>query len=118
MTVGFSQTFTLKRHTLGKALRGFLIDPKMTKREQISALGRGSNEVEGYLRWLSIMGLRDNTNHELTPIGKLLTENDPDAENIGTQWILHYLLCSDPTPQGAEAWYHFTNHFLPSHQSH
>lgn len=113
MTVGFSQTFPLKRHTLGKALMGFLSNPKMRKTEQKSVIGKGSNEVEGYIRWLSIMGLRDSARQDLTALGKLIAENDPEAELVGTQWVLHYLLSSDSSPQGAEAWYHFVNRFLP-----
>lgn len=113
MTIGFSQTFRLKRHSLGKALTGFLRNPKMGKAEQKSVIGKGSNEVEGCIRWLSIMGLRDSAKQDLTVLGKLIAENDPEAELIGTQWVLHYLLSSDPSQHGAEAWYHFVNRFLP-----
>jgi len=115
MTVGFAQTFPLDRVILSKALTGFLSEPKMGKEKQMSTLGIGSRAVEGYTRWLSVMGLRDSAKKGLTPLGRLITKYDPRLEQIGTKWVLHYRLSSDPTPQGAEAWYHFVNRFLPAH---
>ena len=114
MTIGFAQTFPLDRSILSKALTGFLSEPRMAKEKQMSKLGIGSRAVEGYTRWLSIMGLRDSAKKELTPLGKLIARHDPQLEQNGTKWVLHYRLSSDPTPHGAEAWYHCVNHFLPT----
>jgi len=115
MTVGFAQTFPLDTAILSKALTGFLSEPKMSKEGQMSKLGIGIQAVEGYTRWLSIIGLRDSAKKELTALGKLITKYDPQLQQIGTMWILHYRLSSDPSPQGAEAWYHFVNRFLHDH---
>ena len=115
MTVGFAQTFPLDTVILSKALTGFLSEPKMGKERQMSKLGIGSRAVEGYTRWLSVMGLRDSAKKELTALGKLIMKYDPQLQQIGTMWIFHYRLSSDPSPQGAEAWYHFVNRFLHEH---
>ena len=50
-----------------------------------------------------------NREHVLTPLGKLIYENDPYTEEIGTLWALHCNLAS--ASEDAASWFFFFNEF-------
>jgi hypothetical protein len=77
----------------------------------MSRLGVGSQKAEAMVLWLGKLGLRDNREGQLTPLGTLLLKYDTYLKDITTLWLLHYQLASNPD---AEVWYVLTNKFLPS----
>ena len=112
------QTFAIRKGWIGKGLRGIqeinhsLLMPSC-KENAMDELGLGSNQVVALRYWLETMGLikrvSRNREHELTEIGKLIFNNDPYTEEIGTLWSLHCNLAS--SQQDAAAWYFFFNEF-------
>lgn len=111
MSIGFSKTFGLEREILSRALRDFEETPKLSRSELMSRLGVGSQKAEAMVLWLGKLGLRDNRERQLTPLGRLLLMHDPYLEDTTTLWLLHYQLASNPD---AEVWYVLTNRFLPN----
>ena len=56
--------------------------------------------VKSLRYWLQAVGLTfEPTNgkkeQKLTPIGEIISDNDPYIEEIGTLWILHYCLVNN-----------------------
>jgi len=111
VSIGFSKTFGLEREILSRALSEFKGSPRLSRSELMSRLGVGSQKAEAMVLWLGKLGLRDNRQGQLTPLGTLLLRYDPYLEDITTLWFLHYQLASNPD---AEVWYVLTNRFLPS----
>jgi hypothetical protein len=110
VSIGFSKTFGLEREILSRALREFQESPKLSRSELMSRLGVGSQKAEATVLWLGKLGLRDNRERQITPLGTLLLRCAPYLEDITTMWLLHYQLASNPD---AEVWYLLTNRFLP-----
>lgn len=111
MSIGFSKTFGLEREIISRALSEFEGSSRLSRSELMSRLGVGSQKAEAMVLWLGKLGLRDNREGRLTPLGMLLLRYDPYLEDITTLWFLHYQLASNPD---AEVWYMLTNRFLPS----
>jgi hypothetical protein len=111
MSIGFSKTFGLEREILSRALSEFEGSPRLSRSELMSRLGVGSQKAEAMVLWLGKLGLRDNREGQLTPLGTLLLRYDPYLKDIITLWLLHYQVASNPD---AEVWYVLTNRFLPS----
>jgi hypothetical protein len=74
--------------------------------------------VEGIRGWLCKTGLGNGTskNYTLSPFGTLVAEYDPDLQQAGTQWLLHYYLVSQHEER-AEVWYRCFNEFLSPRRS-
>lgn len=112
------QTFAIRKGWLGKGLRGveevspMLLMPSSSK-EAMDELGLGSNQVVALRYWLETAGLiervRRNREHDLTEIGRLILENDPYTEEVGTLWALHCNIAS--AQEDAASWYFFFNEF-------
>lgn len=111
MAIGFSQTFGLNLRLISGTVRAFAENQEMSRPELMRKLGVGDNKAEAMVTWLPHLGLRDNQKRQLTPLAHLLLRCDPYFEDVGTQWVLHYKLASDPQ---AEVWYAMSNDFLPS----
>lgn len=111
MAIGFSQTFGLNLRLISGTIRALAETPSMSRPELMRKLGVGDNKAEAMVTWLPHLGLRDNQKRQLTPLAHLLLRCDPYFEDVGTQWVLHYRLASDPQ---AEVWYTMSNDFLPS----
>lgn len=110
MSIGFSKTFGFERVLLAKAINEFRDKANLSRTEIMSKLGVGNQKAEAIVLWLGKLGLRDNANRQLTPLGKTLTELDPYFDETFVQWIFHYQLASNPE---AEVWYSLSNEFLP-----
>lgn len=112
------QTFAIRKGWLGKGLRGIetfnnsLLMPSCS-REAMDELGLGSNQVVALRYWLETMGLivraGRNREHRLTDLGRLILDNDPYTEEIGTLWALHCNLASEQ--EAAASWFFFFNEF-------
>lgn len=110
MSIGFSKTFGFERILLAKAINEFKDKATLSRTEIMYKLGVGSQKAEAIVLWLGKLSLRDNAKHQLTPLGRTLTELDPYFDETFTQWIFHYQLASNPE---AEVWYSLSNEFLP-----
>jgi len=115
------QSFAVRKGWLGKGLRT-IADPENAallmpnnSRAAMDELGLGSNQVVALRYWMQTLGLvgykkgSRNREHVFTPLGKLIYENDPYTEEIGTLWALHCNLAS--AVEDAASWYFFFNEF-------
>lgn len=111
------QTFAIRKGWLGKGLRGVqkvssLLMPSNSK-IAMDELGLGSNQVVALRYWMETAGLiervRRNREHDLTELGRLILDNDPYTEEMGTLWALHCNIASAQTD--ATSWYFFFNEF-------
>jgi len=87
-------TFTCKQYWLNKGF-GFVKDQKIFSEENaVVDLGVGKNMVNAIRYWLRSFGLVDETDGLTILAKKVLSENgwDPYLEDIGSLWILHFLL--------------------------
>ena len=111
---GRHQTFPLRYGWLSKAFRAVEQDPKILRSDAaIAELGVGKNMVESMAYWLRACRVIEAPT-EVTPteLGKLLFAHDgadPYLEDEATIWLLHWLICSNPTQ--ATSWYWFFNKF-------
>ena len=111
MAIGFSQTFGIELKVFSAAMRTFSAEGKLSRAELMQKIGVGDNRAEAVVTWLGKLGLRDNKERCLTPLGKFLIEKDAYLKNITTQWILYYQLAKNPD---AEVWYYLSNRFITS----
>ena len=115
------QSFAVRKGWLGKGLRT-IADPEnaallmpSNSKVAMDELGLGSNQVVALRYWMQTLGLVSykrgsrNREHTLTPLGRLIYENDPYTEEIGTLWALHCNLAS--AIEDAASWYFFFNEF-------
>lgn len=111
------ETFFIRKGWLSKGLKNVMRDPSVfmgNNGKPMDILGIGSNMVKSLRYWLQSVGLtteptsgrREQT---LTPLGKVIAENDPYMEELGTLWLLHYCLAKNN--KDATAWYYFFNEF-------
>lgn len=91
------ETFSCKQFWLKKGCdyiaNGFLFNEPIA----IIELGVGKNMVNSIQFWLKAFGLLADDNKTLTAIAHKLLANEPDGsdpyiEDLGTVWLLHYLL--------------------------
>ena len=114
--VGFGrhQTFSLRYGWLSKAFRAVERDPTILRSDiAIADLGVGKNMVESMGYWLRACRLvQPSTEVVATELGQLLFAHDgvdPYLEDEATIWLLHWLICSNPTQ--ATSWFWFFNKF-------
>ena len=85
-----------------------------TKGNPMDVLGIGANMVKALRYWLQAVKLTSEPaagrkEQTFTEFGKVVFENDPYIEEMGTLWLLHYQLASNK--DDATAWYYFFNEF-------
>ena len=114
--VGFGrhQTFSLRYGWLSKAFRAVERDPTILRSDiAIADLGVGKNMVESMGYWLRACRLLEPSTEVVpTELGQLIFAHDgvdPYLEDEATIWLLHWLICSNPTQ--ATSWYWFFNKF-------
>jgi hypothetical protein len=83
----------------------------------MDVLGIGANMVKALRYWLVAVGLttEPSSGRRLqtpTVLGRIIYENDPYFEEMGTLWLLHYQLVKDNVE--ATSWYYFFNEFSMS----
>jgi len=113
-------TFFIRKGWLNKGLRNVNADGGVfmgTKGNPMDVLGIGANMVKALRYWLQAVNLTSEPNsgrkiQSFTDFGKIIYENDPYMEEMGTLWLLHYQLASNK--EEATAWYYFFNEFKPS----
>lgn len=111
------ETFPIRKGWLNKGIRNVKAKPDVfiSKTENpMDSLGIGANMVKGLRYWLQATKLteeRKSGQHvqALTEFGKIIYENDPYFEELGTLWLIHYALASNL--DDATAWYIFFNAF-------
>jgi len=111
------ETFFIRKGWISKGLKNVTADATVfmgTNANPMDVLGIGSNMVKSMRYWIQAIGLTVERQHGrkeqvLTDLGKVVYENDPYIEEIGTLWILHY--CLSKNIADATAWYYFFNEF-------
>ena len=111
------QSFFIRKGWLSKGLKAVQRNPLIllpnNSREAMDELGLGANQVVALRYWLQATGLVEKgTRHNqprLSLLGKLVLENDPYIEEMGTLWALHCNLAS--AQEDAASWYFFFNEF-------
>lgn len=110
-------TFFIRKGWLYKGMKNVEKDPAVfmgASGNPMDILGIGSNMVKSLRYWLQAVGLTSEPTsgkrtQSFTELGKLIFENDPYIEEIGTLWFLHYKLATNFN--NATAWYNFFNIF-------
>ena len=111
------ETFTIRKGWLNKGLRAITAVPDVfVSREDnpMDVLGIGANMVKALRYWLQATKLTTEPQfgrkyQNKTDIGEIIYDNDPYFEEIGSLWIVHYLLATNE--DDATAWYIFFNEF-------
>lgn len=106
------ESFSIRKDWLAKGIRK--IDS--FKKDELIAmdeLGIGKNMVKSLRYWLKVTGLIEDDAKKkifkLSCLGETIKENDPFTEELGTLWLLHYMLAKNV--DYATAWYFFFNEF-------
>ena len=113
-------TFFIRKGWLNKGMRNVNKDPAVfmgTNGNPMDILGIGANMVKALRYWLQAVNLTSEPNsgkreQSFTEFGRVVFENDPYIEEMGTLWLLHYQLAKNKGE--ATAWYYFFNEFKPS----
>lgn len=90
------ETFICKHFWPKKGIDFLLQGNKFSDQDAVIKLGVGKNMVSSIRYWIKSIGLVD-TNENPTEIAKMIFSDDgydPFLEDIGTVWLLHYLLVS------------------------
>ncbi len=112
------ETFSIRKNWLAKGLEAVAGNAAIFTDKKIEAmdeLGIGRNMVFALRYWLKAVGLTREEKVErqtktiFTPLGKVIFENDPYVEEIGTFWLLHHVLATNK--DFATSWYFFFNEF-------
>lgn len=116
---GFFKSKNLWLPRLSGALR--CVEEYPTSSQKALARCMGVNQPVGasYSNWLRHTGLvkvekksgSSSRSYQLTPVGALIAEHDPQMADLGTQWLLHYYLATDQEKR-SEAWHVLFNQFL------
>lgn len=114
-------TFFIRKGWLSKGMRNVIAHPDVfisRENNPMDVLGIGANMVKALRYWLVAVGLTSEPNNgrrEQTPtnLGRIVYENDPYFEEMGTLWLLHYQLvrAKDGKDTEATAWWYFFNEF-------
>lgn len=110
-------TFFIRKGWLNKGLRNVNADAGVfmgSKGNPMDVLGIGANMVKALRYWLQAVKLTSEPaagrkEQSFTEFGKVIFDNDPYIEEMGTLWLLHYQLASNK--DDATAWYYFFNEF-------
>ena len=110
-------TFFIRKGWLNKGMRNVNKDPAVfmgTNGNPMDILGIGANMVKALRYWLQAVNLTSEPNsgkreQSFTEFGRVVFENDPYIEEMGTLWLLHYQLAKNKDE--ATAWYYFFNEF-------
>jgi hypothetical protein len=110
-------TFFIRKGWLSKGMKNIKQDPTVfmgTNGNPMDILGIGANMVKALRYWMQAVGLTEEPQfgrkeQTFTKLGEIIYENDPYIEEMGTLWLLHYMLASNK--EEATAWYFFFNEF-------
>ncbi len=112
-------TFYIRKGWLSKGMRNVAANKdvfvtKDKERNPMDVLGIGANMVKSLRYWLQAVGLTEEPStgqryQTFTEFGKIVFEQDPYLEEVGTLWLLQYKLATNQ--KEATAWYFFFNEF-------
>jgi hypothetical protein len=113
-------TFFIRKGWLSKGMKNIKLDPSVfmgTNSNPMDVLGIGANMVKALRYWMQAVGLTEEPQsgrkeQSFTRLGEIIYENDPYVEEMGTLWLLHYMLATNK--EDATAWYFFFNEFKPN----
>ena len=116
---GFFKSKNLWLPRLSGALRCVEENPTSSQKDLARCMGVNQPVAASFSNWLRHTGLvtverkkgSSSLSYELTPVGALIAEHDPQMVDLGTQWLLHYYLATEHE-QRSDAWYTLFNHFL------
>ncbi|MGI6543511.1 MAG: DUF4007 family protein [Limnochordia bacterium] len=104
------ESFPFRYGWLAKGVQHALEDRRVFSRDEATIiLGVGKNMVRSIKHWCSAIGLLNNSHPgcvEVTELGRLLFAKDgcdPYLEDVGTLWLLHWLLVRDG--QNTSTWH-------------
>lgn len=111
------ETFHIRKGWLNKGLYNVIQEPGVFLGDAgnpMDVMGIGSNMVKSLRYWLQAAGLTEEPNHgkrtqTLTELGQVIYNNDPFFEEIGSLWLVNYMIASNEND--ATAWYLFFNEF-------
>ena len=108
------ESFSIRKDWLAKGIRK--IDSfKKDELTSMDELGIGKNMVKSLRYWLKVTGItidepkNKSIEFGLSPLGKIIKDNDRYTEELGTLWLLHYSLAKNK--DFATSWYYFFNEF-------
>ena len=111
------ETFSIRKGWLNKGIKNIKKNPGVFLGDAgnpMDILGIGSNMVKALRYWMLATNIskEPNSGHRvqsLTELGKIIDENDPYFEEIGSLDLIHYELATNSDI--ATAWYIFFNEF-------
>ena len=115
MSILFHGSFGLYRDRLARVLKAGLDNPGFSDKQLAEPLGYGAPFAAKYRSWLHKTGLTNQKLPlQLTDMGKVVYDRDPDFSHQTTVAFLHHQLTQTDR---AFAWHYFVNDFLPQHDS-
>ena len=112
-------TFFIRKGWLSKGMRNVNANKDVfvtrdKERNPMDVLGIGANMVKALRYWLQAVGLTEEPTkgqryQTLTEFGRIVYEQDPYIEEMGTLWLLQYQLAKNK--EDATSWYYFFNEF-------
>lgn len=111
------ETFFIRKGWLYKGMSNVVKEPGVFQGaagNPMDVLGIGANMVKSLRYWLTTTKLTSEPkagkkNQNLTELGKIVFENDAYMEEIGSIWLVHYMLATNA--EEATSWYVFYNEF-------
>ena len=111
------ETFFIRKGWLYKGMSNIVREPGVFQGvagNPMDVLGLGANMVKSLRYWLTTTQLTSEPktgkkNQFLTELGKIIYENDAYMEEIGSIWLVHYMLAINM--DDATSWYIFFNEF-------
>lgn len=111
------ETFFIRKGWLYKGMSNIVREPGVFQGvagNPMDVLGIGANMVKSLRYWLTTTQLTSEPktgkkNQFLTELGKIIYENDAYMEEIGSIWLVHYMLAINM--DDATSWYIFFNEF-------
>lgn len=111
------ETFFIRKGWLYKGMSNIVREPGVFQGaagNPMDVLGIGANMVKALRYWLLASQLTTEPrsgrkNQTLTALGRLIYDNDPYMEEIGSLWLVHYMIATNEND--ATAWYIFFNEF-------
>ena len=110
------ESFSVRKNWLQKGIQNIESFKKSGKEGELEAmdrLGLGRNMVKSLRFWLKACGVTNDEPKkkifELSPLGKIVSENDPYIQESGTLCLLHYNLAANK--ESATSWYFLFNEF-------
>ncbi len=111
------ETFFIRKGWLYKGMNNIVREPGVFQGaagNPMDVLGIGANMVKALRYWLLASKLTSEPragrkNQTLTDLGHLIYDNDPYMEEIGSLWLVHYMIATNE--DDATAWYIFFNEF-------